>query len=219
VGLYLKYINAVFLAMLSGEPIQFVIPACEARAFLLKKGRLVRIVEVEGKQVADVAIFNADDYSERFDSSQTVFLNAVQGIGNIKRISKLYSAPPRENVMLTVTDDKVGVHFPLLGGKCTRNLYAIRDGIVSHRNCQENLAEALGPYGLGPHDVGDVFNVFMNVEITNDGKFEIRRPVSEKGDYIEMRAELNCLIAISACPGDTAPTNDFKPKSLGVEIR
>jgi uncharacterized protein YcgI (DUF1989 family) len=205
--------------MSSGKVDVFVIPACEARAFLVKRGQLIRIIELDGKQVADVAIFNADDHRERFNASQTVFLNALQGIGNVKKISKLYSNPPRENVMFTVTHDRVGVHFPLLGGKCTRKLYALRDGLPSHLNCQDNLAEALLPHGLMPDDVGDVFNVFMNVEITDAGLFEIKPPVSRKGDYLEMRAEMNCLVAISACPGDTAPTNDFRPKPLGVEIR
>lgn len=197
---------------------EFIIPACEARAFVVKQGQFMRIIEVEGKQVGDMVIYNAHDYRERFDSSQTVFLNCLQGIGNIKKVTKLYSKPPRERIMFTVTDDKVGVHFPLLGGKCSRYLYKIRDNDPLHRNCQDNLAEVLAPYGISPDDIHDAFNVFMNVELDENGCFVIKPPVAEKGDYIEMRAEMDCLVAISACPSDKAPTNDFRPKPLGIQI-
>jgi len=195
-----------------------VIPACEGRAFIVIRGQFLRVIDVEGKQVGDMVIYNAHDYREYFDSSQTVFLNCLQGIGNAKRMTKLYSKPPHENVMFTVTDDKVGVHFPLLGGKCSRLIYILRDKAPMHRSCQDNLAEALKPYGLTADDIHDAFNIFMNVEIDEKGCFVIKPPLADKGDYIEMRAEMDCLAAISACPSDTAPTNDFKPKPLGVEI-
>jgi uncharacterized protein YcgI (DUF1989 family) len=35
-------------------------------------------------------------------------------------------------------------------------------------------------------------------------RWEIREPVSRPGDYIELRAEMDCIVAMSNCPGDSS---------------
>jgi uncharacterized protein len=199
---------------------EIFIPAGEARAFTVRKGETFRLLQVEGEQVADAVFFNANDYRETFHAGHTAYLNCIEGTGNIKRVQKLYSKPPRENVMLTVTDDPVGVHFAYIGNRCSRMIYHLRDKVQAppHRSCQDNLAEAITPYGLTADDVPDVFNIWMNVDINANGCFVVRPPVVKKDDYIEFRAEIDCLAAISACPSDIAPVNNFRIKPLKVEI-
>jgi len=89
---------------------------------------------------------------------------------------------------------------------------------VGHPSCQENLAEALKPYGLGAHEVPDVFNMFMNACIDEKGMIYIGPPTAKKGDYMDLRAEMDILCAISACPDDTSVCNNHKPKPVGVKI-
>ena len=122
--------------------------------------------------------------------------------------------------MATVIDDPVGVHFPYIGTRCSRLIYKLRDNVDAppHRTCQDNLAEAIAPYGLRPDDVPDVFNVWMNVDIDDDGCFVIKPPVVGPDGYIDIKAEMNLLVAVSACPSDIAPVNDFKIKPLKVVI-
>jgi len=60
--------------------------------------------------------------------------------------------------------------------------------------------------------VPDVFNAFMNVDID---KFIVRRPAAKKGDYIDLLAEMDCLVAISACPAQIILDSN---KPLQVEI-
>jgi hypothetical protein len=105
-----------------------------------------------------------------------------------------------------------------MGGRCSRRLYALRDGDPGHRSCQENLAEALAPFGVSGDDIVDIFNVFMNVELRPDGSFEILPPTARKGDYIELRAEMDVLAAVSACPADRNATNDGRAKPLGITL-
>jgi uncharacterized protein YcgI (DUF1989 family) len=57
----------------------------------------------------------------------------------------------------------------------------------------------------------------MNVDIDENGRFVMKPAPTEKGDYIDMRAEMDCLVAISACPSEYA-INDYKTKPLGIEI-
>jgi len=128
-----------------------------------------------------------------------------------------------------VTDDPVGVNFAWMGGRCTRRIYELRNErgigrhveIEGHRTCQQNLEEALAPFGVEPDLVPDVFNIWMN----NDDEATVREqhmvflpPVADAGDYIELRAEMNVLVGISACPNDQDGVNDGRPKPLGIKI-
>ena len=203
---------------MSGPLADFIIPAREARAFVVPRGARLRIHLVEDRQVGDCCFYNADDHREVFHVGQTWALNVLLGTGNAKSFRHFYSKPPRENVMLTVVEDTVRNHWGNMGGRCSRKLYELRDGDRAHRSCQENLAEALAPHGLTGDDIVDVFNVFMNVELRPDGSFTILPPSARKGDYIELRAEMNLLAAVSACPADRNATNDGRAKPLGIKI-
>jgi uncharacterized protein len=196
-----------------------MIPARHGKAFVVKKGQILRIIEVDGIQVADCTFINANDHREGYHAGQSVGLNMHEGIGTMRRLTKLYSKPPRENVMLTVVHDPIGVHFVWNGGRCSRKIYALRDGIDTyHRSCQENLEEALAPFGIAPDDVPDVFNAFMNVDIINEEKMVFNPPLTKPGDYIDLRAEMDILAAISACPSDVSASTGFNPKRIQVHI-
>lgn len=116
--------------------------------------------------------------------------------------------------MFTVLKDTTRVHFALSGARCSPMHYALRYNTKAppHRSCHINLAEAIAPFGLTKYDVHDVFNVFMNVDIEDNVPI-LKPPVVSKDDYIDMKAEMNCLVAMSACPGDLGPVN------AGAEIR
>jgi len=58
----------------------------------------------------------------------------------------------------------------------------------------------------------------MNVDLHQDGGFEIIAPTAVKGDHIDLLAEMDILAGISACPSDPVPTNDFRAKPLGVQV-
>ena len=194
-----------------------IIPARHGMAFEVKKGQVLRIYLVEDKQVGDCVFFNANDYKEVFHVGQTWALNAMLGTGNAKAYKHFYSKPPRENVMLTVLEDTVQNHWANMGGRCSTRFLELVRGITDRRSCQENLTEALAPYGLTGDDIIDIFNVFMNVEMDSQGNYTTQAPTAMKGDYIDLQAEMDILAAISACPAD-AIVNDYRPKPLGVTI-
>jgi uncharacterized protein YcgI (DUF1989 family) len=196
----------------------FVIPAEYGRACLVRKGQVLRIHLVEGQQVGDCAFFNADDTKEQFHVGQTWALNVMLNTGTARSFRHFYSKPPRENLMLTVVEDTVRVHFGNCAGRCSTKLLALRDKRMGVRSCQENLAEALAPFGIAGDDIGDVFNVFMNVDLGTDGSFAIRAPETKAGDHIDLRAGMNIIAGISACPNSTNPVNNFRAKPLGVTI-
>lgn len=197
----------------------FVVPARHARAFEVTRGRTLRIHQIEGGQVGDCVFYNARDHREMYHVGQTWAINVICGTGTSKSFKYFYSKPPRENVMMTVVADSYGDHWGNMGGRCSKRLYELRDNIADgHRSCQENLAEALAPYGLSGDDIVDVFNVFMTVDLRTDGSFTIRPTTAGPDDYIDLRAEMDILAAVSACPADTSPTNGGKSAPLGIRI-
>ena len=197
---------------------EFIIPATEGRAFEVRKGQTLRIHQVVGGQVGDCVFYNARDYKEMFHVGQSWAINVILGTGTSKSFQHFYSKPPRENVMLTVTDDTCRNHWGNMGGRCSTRLYELRDNLTAHRSCQENLTEALAPFGISGDEIFDIFNVFMNVELYEDGGFKILPTEVGPDDYIDLRAEMDVLAAVSACPADTSPTNGGKSAPLGIRI-
>jgi uncharacterized protein len=120
-------------------------------------------------------------------------------------------------VIFKIIDDTVGVHW-IYGGRCCALTFLRRYGIQSYRGCHEVLVETIAPYGLTGDDIGDVFNVFMNVIHHEDGSYEAKPPLAKKGDYIDLQAEMDALVAVSVCPADNGPTNNFKPTALQFQV-
>lgn len=197
---------------------ELVIPARHGWAGIVKRGQVLRIHQVTGKQVGDCVFYNAADHKEWFHVGQSWAINGILNTGTAKSFKHFYSKPPRENIMLTVLEDTLKDHWGNNGGRCSKRLYQLRDSLTDHRSCQENLTEALAPFGLTGDDVMDVFNVFMSADLHPDGSFTIRPTRARKDDYIDLRAEMDVLAAVSACPADTSPTNHGKSKPLGIKI-
>jgi uncharacterized protein YcgI (DUF1989 family) len=196
---------------------EIVVPAEHGAAYVVKKGQTQRIIAIEGPQVGDMAVFNEHYHKEVYDDDMSYVYNSALGTGNAHHIKYLYSRPPRSNIMFEVTDDKVGVHYVLCGGKCDWRRYELMGLTEYHRSCFDNIAEAIAPYGLKPEDVPDIFNLWMNT--TKDG-YGILPTLAKKGDYIDMLAHMDCLVALSACPaGDVTDINGpGGNKPLKVEI-
>ncbi len=184
-----------------------VIPKNTGGAFTLKKGQRIRIM---GESVVDFVAFNLDNLKERFSQART---KANQGKIFISTDDKLISM--FNNVMLTITEDTYEGTHDLQFGMCSRESYPVqaagvyeypfkKENLPDH-GCWENLAEALKSWNIAPQDIPSPFNIFQTMQIdgrTGRMKFNIF-PVKERpkpGTYIELRAEMNCLVAASACP-------------------
>lgn len=131
--------------------------------------------------------------------------------------SSLYSIPGRENAMMTVIRDPVGVHN-ILGTRCSGVVYRRKYDFNGYKGCQELLSEAIALWGLTSYDTHDAFSIFMNKKIGEDGRMIILPPTVKAGESIELLAEMDLLIAISACPSEKAATNNFVAKPLGIQI-
>lgn len=174
-------------------------------AFVLPKGARLRIIDIEGEQVADVAFFARYDHDDTFSPGRTMDYNErlIPKVGDV-----LYSN--RSTPLARIVDDNVGVHDLLLT-PCSRTMFE-RRGEMNHRSCLENLASALEAFGLGEDDVHATLNVFMDVRVEHN-TIKIYPPPSRPGDYFEVAAETDLVVAVAACASEV--TNNGRCKPVG----
>ncbi len=197
------------LVLAAGERV--VIPARSARAFRVPAGTTLRVIDVEGQQVADVVCVSAADPTDTLSGIVTTQLNKAVYLttGHV-----LYSV--RRRPLFTIVGDTVGRH-DLLMGACSTVSYKLRYGVDDHPSCQALLGAVLAPLGV-PADVPDTFNAFMNVPVAADGTLQLEVPLSRAGDHVDLRAEQDCVVAIAACPADLSACNGWNPTAIAVEL-
>ena len=74
--------------------------------------------------------------------------------------------------------------------------------------------------GLCAGQLGRFTPLCRDGAITEDGRLEIRPPPARPGDYLVLQAEMDMIVAFSACPMDTVATNgpDCIPKAAHYQI-
>ena len=191
---------------------EVMVPPRDAKTFKVKSGNFFRIESVEGPQVGDLNIFQADNLDEKFYSGKT---RALYGT-HISVGDKMFSSFPYLRSLATITWDTLdwygydkdgGSVHDVIGTRCDPYTSKLISGNDYHYCCHSNLTRALvKEQGLKKDDaekiVHDVLNVFMLTGFTNDTKqyFMKSSPV-RPGDYLEFFAETDLLGALSACPG------------------
>jgi len=189
---------------------EILVPKCEGRSWTAAAGQEVRIVAVEGPQAADLIAWSAADPRESLSAWLTRHMS-----GSFGRAAHIYSKLPAGRVMFTNLTDRPGLLW-LSPGRCNRLKYA-QQGRPDHANCQDILSAAIAPFGMSTFDVPEVLNIFMNPQFSTDGSYRFLPSPVEPGGYFGMRAEMDAVMAVSACPDD-APYNGGRPKALKVEV-
>lgn len=191
---------------------EVLVPARDAACFRVKAGQFFRISSVQGPQVGDLNIWNANDLSERFYSGKSRALHGT----HLTTGQRMWSSFPYLRPMATITADTLGwygkdsfggsVH-DVIGTRCDPYTGNLLSEAQYHYCCHSNLTRALAAEtGLSLQDaerhVHDVLNVFMCTGFTMDtGQYFMKASPVRPGDYLEFFAEIDLLGALSACPG------------------
>ena len=183
-------------------------------AFEVRAGDRLTIAQVEGRQVADLVSFAADDLDERLSMFASRSRNANW---RLRQGHTLVSTRGREMWRLDV--DTVGDNYTG-GGYCNPRVNLRRYGTPGDATCEGNFEAALAPYGLDRHGVDpDVcFNVFMHVGYDPDGTWAIRETTAAQGDRMVLHALMDQVVAVSNCPQLLSAVNAGGLKHLRLEL-
>lgn len=179
--------------------------------FVLCRGDLLEIIDVEGEQVADLTAFAGDDPFEWLSSGRTIdYANTIY----VTTGHTLYSN--RSRPMFTIVADAVGRH-DFLFTPCSPETFTILYKTTGHHpSCFENLVRALTPFGIMPNAIPTTLNVFMNVEVLASGELRILPPRSRAGDSVLLRAEMPLIVGVTACSAELSNNGRFKPIDLVI---
>jgi uncharacterized protein YcgI (DUF1989 family) len=189
-----------------------IVPPREAASFRVPAGHFFRIVSIEGPQVGDLNLWNADDIGEHFYSGKTRALHGT----HLSTGDRLWSNLPYLRPMATITEDTLdwygfdewgGSVHDVIGTRCDPYTNKLLSGTDYHHCCHSNLTRALAdaqglPLAAAEAHVHDVLNVFMCTGFARDtGQYFMKASPVRPGDFLEFFAEIDLLGALSACPG------------------
>ncbi len=192
---------------------RIVVPAREGRGVRLPAGWRLRVVDLEGQQVADLFAFNAEDASEHASAEHTRV-----GISRLfPRLGEPFLSNRRRPILSLVADDSPGVH-DMLCAACDTARYESLGVTGWHASCAENLRSVMADLGHADVAVPQPINLFMDIPIEADGTLGWRPAPTRPGDSVTLRAEMDALIVVSACPQDLNPINGPGPTSLAMDV-
>ena len=191
------------------------IPARKGKAARVRKGQRVKVINTKGQQVVDTWAFNAQDLKEfmSMEHSRGAFMAIMAKVGDSFVTNK------RRPILTVAEDTSGGIHDTMIAA-CDRYRYELLGVKGHHDNCTDNLAAGMHALGLTPPETPSPLNLFMNIPVLPGHKIDFLPPVSTPGSYIILRAEMDCVVAFSACPQDMTPINgpNMTPTEAHFEV-
>ena len=183
-----------------------IIEKQSGKAFKLKKGQKLKVIDPKGEQVSDMVLFNAEDPREKISSGKTLDFeeSILITTGNF-----LWSNRSRK--MMEILEDTNGRNDFLLAPCSPETFRIMYNNPEYHPSCFENLYTNLKGFGIEPDDVPTAFNIFMNVQFDSNGKLSVDPPLSKAGDYVLFEAQMDLIVALTACSAEDSNNGSFKP--------
>jgi len=191
------------------------IPARKGKAAFVAKGQIIRVINTHGQQVVDTWAFNRADLTEfmSMEHSRAGLLKIIPAPGDTMLSNH------RRPIVTFVEDNSGGIHDTLMAA-CDRYRYEGLGVEGFHDSCTDNLAAALRALGLEPPETPSPLNLFMNIPVARGNALSFEPAIAPPGSHVSLRAEMDLVIAVSACPQDIIPINGrhLKPTEAHFEI-
>ena len=178
------------------------IPARRGMAARVGKGQRIKVINTHGAQVVDTWAFSAADATEwmSMEASRAWFMKLRAALGDT------FLTNQRRPILSLVEDTSGGAHDTLMAA-CDLPRYRLLGVEGHHDNCRDNLHARLAALGVKVPATPSPLNLFMNIPWSAEGALAWAEPVSTAGSYVVLRAEMDLVIAFSACPQDLLPIN------------
>lgn len=183
-------------------PTPTLIPARKGAAAYVKAGQTVKVINTHGDQVVDTWAFSTANLKEFMSMEHTrpQILRITPKVGDSMLTNR------RRPILTILEDTSGGVHDTVIAA-CDTYRYQLLGVGEYHDNCTDNLIAGMESLGLQAPEVPSPLNLFMNIPVKPDHSLSFDPPVSTPGSYVLLKAEMDLVIAFSACPQDILPIN------------
>ena len=202
---------------LADPRLDFQVDRASARAYEVKAGEYIQVIDVRGRQCSDFLAFHTGKLQTGLE----------RGLDSTVTHSLMGSAYPQPGLyakfydadfepLVEVVRDTVGRHdtFALA---CYAKYYEDL-GYFGHVNCSDNFNGELLPYTIAPRPGWPAINFFYNTAFDADNLLVADEPWSRPGDYVLLRAITDLVCLSSACPDDIDPANAWNPTEVHVRV-
>lgn len=178
------------------------IPARRGKAAFIARGESVKVINTHGEQVVDTWAFSRADLTEfmSMEHSRAGIQRLIPTVGDSMLTNH------RRPILTLLEDTSGGLHDTLMAA-CDVYRYQGLGCTEPHDNCTDNLAQGMRDLAIAAPETPSPLNLFMNIPWTTGGVLSFEPPVSTPGSYVVLRAEMDLVIAFSACPQDVLPIN------------
>ena len=187
-----------------------LIPARQAVAVRVPRGAPLRVVNTFGQQVVDTWAF--------VDAAEWMSMEHSRlHIGRVNpRVGDTFVTTRRRAVL---TPGRGHLRWrPRHAAGRLRPLALRAARCAGHDNCTDNLHAALASVGLAVPCTPSPLNLFENAPPARRRRDRDPAAGLHAGSHVTLRAELDALVVLSACPQDLAPTNGPGPRDAHYEL-
>ncbi|MBM7060378.1 urea carboxylase-associated family protein [Pseudomonas sp. UL073] len=192
------------------------VPGGGHTSFVLKRGQVLRLTDLEGGANVSVLLLSAEEKSERLNLPDTL---KCQHTAKLTEGHCLYSDMGR--VLAAITADTCGWHDSF-GGVLNAAEVAEKYGAGRYqelrngyfRNGVDNLLVEMGKWNLNLQDLLMALNLFSKVSVDRDGCFHFEPGNSKAGDYVELYAPMDTLVVLTALQHPLDPNPQYAPKPV-----
>ena len=184
-------------------------------AVRVQQGQLLTVENTHGTQVCDFWAFSAANIEEHL--SMEHLHTSLDSI--FPKVGDQLVTNCRRPLFTIVEDTSPGVHDTVVAS-CDHHRYQQLGCTEYHDNCTDNLRMALIAIGLRAPAIPSPFNLWMNIPVAGDGSIRWLPTVSNPGDRMVFRTEMDAIAVMSACPQDITPINgdDCNPVELNFWV-
>ena len=225
-------------------PERYTIPARSGAATYISRGQTVRVINTHGHQVVDTWAFAVEE-GQATSQTAVEYMSMCHTRAALLALRPSVGSTLVSNCrrpMLTLTrDTSPGVHDTLIAAcdiyRYQQLLPDLKANNGYHNNCSDNLSAGLlklsstldggikakfiqslqeTTKGWTP----DPLNLFMNIPWASEpiGHISFESTRSKPGDFVELRAERDVVVVMSACPQDILSINGKDPVEAHFEV-
>lgn len=189
-------------------------------SYVLPRGTTLRMTALDDGANISVVLYSAREKLERYNMPDSL---KAQHTARYTRGHVLMSDMGR--ALASITADSVGWHDPLglllddqrmLEKYGEQNFQTARNGM--YRSGRDGLLIEIGKHGLSKRDLVAPVNFFSKVSVDEEGHFHFAPRHCKTGGYVELRMEMDVLLALSTAPHPLDPAPAYAPGKIGLAV-